>query len=943
MKPALSIFLVTLGLGTWCDSAQATDLIAGEQAPLLTPEESLKKFKLHPDYQINLYASEVEFPLHSPAAMTFDSQGRLWVGNIPTQPHAKPGEPLKDSIIVLEDINKDGKADKHTVFAEGLYLPLGLAVSDGGKTVYVTDEPNLVKLTDTDGDGKADEKEIMLEGFGTEDNHHFISAFQWGPDGRLYSGQGLFLNTQVETSYGPVRAHQAAMFRHDPRDNRLEVFASFGWSNVWGIIFDSWGQPFLADASPALNYYVPHTTSNFTYPKPDKYGNWMGRRNEVSFTPSGRRPSCGNEFLSSNHFPEEVRGWYVTNQMKGWHGVRWYKLEESGSGVKSSQPYGEDNELLTTTDIMFRPVAQQIGPDGALYVLDYYNPIVGHTTYSFRDPRHIKTHGRVWRITHKTRPLDWQPKIYGEPIPALLANLDHSNERARYFSRHELHQRKMADVLPIVEKWIEGSSLDNEKEAKKMVEALWLYQNFNHYDLKLLKKLLGAPDHHVRTAALRVLRYWQQQMDQDTVLALLKTAIQDKSQRVRLEALIDLSYFSDPGKALPAAALVIDQEMDAGCENAAHDVFTYLASQADVSVKVVDDFMLPFSNDEILLTMKLDEAVAGEILTRPKLNIAQQRTALDFLSEKSGQKDALKYLLGRMKKSTTKTPDLAMPSLERLLLAWSLEDVKKHSDEIAALMGSGQSSSVRIGAQAVLMRAGLAGEGNSPENLLKSDTLLALAVAKAGRGKAPDSLYPRFTKLLTGENASAGLVKTMMPAVASFPSKDQESLKLLAATSDKYAEKNIALAFSALEAMRRIPKSVWPPEFGNRVLSSVTVSATPDLKFVPTEFTVKAGSAVQLLFRNPDNLYHNLVIVNEGALEKVGTKADLMAGQPDGLDKNYVPDDPDVLHFTPQITLGIARSYKLNFFAPTKPGEYPYICTFPGHWRIMRGVMKVVK
>ncbi len=941
MKSVLStLFLLTLGLVGINETAQATDLIGGEQAPLLTPEESRKKFKLHPDYQINLYASEVEFPLHSPAAMTFDSQGRLWVGNIPSQPHAKPGVPLKDSVIVLEDTNKDGKADKHTVFAEGLYLPLGLAVADGGKTVYVTDEPNLVKLTDTDGDGKADKKEIMLEGFGTEDNHHFISAFQWGPDGRLYSGQGLFLNTQVETTYGPVRAHQAAVFRHDPRDNRLEVFASFGWSNVWGIIFDDWGQPFLADASPALNYYMSHTTSNFTYPKPDKYGNWMGRRNEVSFTPSGRRPSCGNELLLSNHFPPEVRGWYTTNQMKGWHGVRWYKLEESGSGVKASQPYGEDNELLTTTDIMFRPVAQQIGPDGALYVLDYYNPIVGHTTYSFRDPRHIKTHGRVWRITHKTRPLDWQPKIYGEPVPALLANLNHSNDRARYFSRHELHQRKSEDVLPVVKKWIEGASVDKKEDARKMVEALWLNQNFNNYDLKLLKTLLTAPDHHVRTAALRVLRYWQAQMDQKEVLVLFKAAIQDKSQRVRLEALIDLSYYSDPGQALPVAALVVDQEMDAGCVNAAYDVFTYLTSQTDVPVRKVDNFLLPFSSKNRLLTMKLDKEVAGEYLKRPTLDIAQQRTALDFLAGKSGQKDSLKYLLGLMDKSTTKTPDPAMPSLERLLLAWSLEDVKKHSDEIVALMGDGKSSSIRIGAQAVLMRAGAA---DTPDKLLKSDTLLALAVAKAGRGKASDSLYPRFTKLMTGEKATVGLVKNMMPAVASFPSKDQESLKLLVETSDKYAETNIALAFSALEAMKKIPSNVWPPEYSNRILSNVTVSATPDLKFTPTEFTVKAGSAVQLLFRNPDNLYHNLVIVNAGALDKVGLKADMMAGQPDGLDKNYVPDDPDVLHFTPQITLGIARSFKLNFFAPTEPGEYPYICTFPGHWRIMRGVMKVVK
>ncbi len=934
---AVAIFF---GLGSPWQTARATDLIGGEAAPLLTPEESQKKFKLHPDYRINLYASELDFPLHSPAAMTFDSQGRLWVGNIPTQPHVKPGVPIKDSVIVLEDTDKDGRADKHSVFAEGLYLPLGLAVADGGRTVYVTDEPNLVKLTDTNGDGKADKKEILLEGFGTEDNHHFISAFQWGPDGRLYSGQGLFLNTQVETPTGPVRAHQAAVFRHDPRDNQLEVFASFGWSNVWGIIFDSWGQPFLADASPALNYYVSHTTSNFTYPKADKYGNWKGRRDKVSFTPSGRRPSCGNEFLSSDHFPPEVRGWYTTNQMKGWHGVRWYKLEESGSGVKSSQPYGEGNELLTTTDIMFRPVAQQIGPDGALYVLDYYNPIVGHTTYSFRDPRHIKTHGRVWRITHKDRPLDWWPEIYGEPVEVLLANLDHSNHRARYFSRHELHQRKAEEVLPVVEKWIAGASVEKEGDAKKMVEALWLHQNFNDYDIELLKSLLAAPGHNTRMAALRVLRYWQKEMDQGEVLALLETAIQDESQRVRLEALIDLSYYSDPGKALPVAALLLDREMDPGCVNAAYDVFTYLSGQTDDSVGKVDNFLLPYSSEERLLTLNLNPAVAGEILNRAALDRAHHRKALAYLAKQAKQGDELVYLLDRMGKSTKEDPDPALASLERLLLAWPLEEVEGHQDKVVALLGNDKASSVRTSAQAVLFRAGVA---DSPDHLLKSDTLLALAVAKAGRGKAPESLYPRFTKILTGEKVTAGQEKTFMPAITSFPAKDQESLRIIAEIADKHAEKNIAQSFSALDVMRRIPKSVWPPEYDNRVLSNVTVSATADMKFTPTEFTVKAGSAVKLVFRNPDSLYHNLVIVNEGALDKIGTKADMMAGQPDGLDKNYVPDDPDVLHWTPQITLGIARSYTLNFFAPDKPGEYPYICTFPGHWRIMRGVMKVVE
>lgn len=914
--------------------ALATDLVGGEAPDLLPPEEAIKRFTLHPDYQINLYASEVEFPLHSPAAMTFDSRGRLWVGNIPTQPHVKPGEPIKDSIIVLEDADRDGVADKHSVFYEGLYLPMGLAVSDGGRTVYATDEPNLVRLRDTDGDGKADEKEIMLQGFGTEDNHHFISAFQWGPDGRLYYGQGLFLNTQVETPRGPVRVHQAAVFRHDPRDNHLEVFANYGWSNPWGLIFDNWGQSFLADASPALNYYVSHATSNFTYPKPNKYGKGNGRLDGVSFTPSGRRPSCGNEFLLSDHFPPEVRGWYVTNQMKGWHGVRWYQLEESGSGVKASQPYGEEQELLSTTDIMFRPAAMQIGPDGALYVLDYYNPIVGHATYSFRDPRHIKTHGRVWRITHKTRPLDWQPEIYGEPVVSLLGNLGHSNYRARYFSRRELQQRNAEEVLSEVAKWVAESGLDEGESNHRKVEALWLHQNFNRIEADLLHELLGSSDHHVRTAALRVLRYWQGEMDPDEVLSLLDTAIQDESQRVRLEALINLSYFSDPDAAFPVAALCLEKGMDDGFRSAAFDVFRYLGNRSEREISEVERFLLPYLENDQLLSRTLNEDTAREMLARPSLNLEKHRKALEVLA---GDEDPLGWLLELLRAPSDEKADSGREVAERLLLSWPSAEVREHAKEIADLMTGSRSTDVRICAQAALLRAGIA------DPLLESESLLAHAVSKAGRGKSPENLHARFVASLSQEDVGSGVAAALMPAIASFPGKDEESLSVLAATADRLADKNISLSFSALEAMRRIPKAKWQDEYRHLVLSNVTVEATPNFKFAPEEFTVKAGSAVQLVFRNPDNQYHNLVIVKPDAADTVGTKADMMAGQPDGLEKHYVPDDPGVLHWTPQLTLGVARSHTLRFFAPEEPGEYPYLCTFPGHWRVMRGVMKVVE
>jgi azurin len=141
--------------------------------------------------------------------------------------------------------------------------------------------------------------------------------------------------------------------------------------------------------------------------------------------------------------------------------------------------------------------------------------------------------------------------------------------------------------------------------------------------------------------------------------------------------------------------------------------------------------------------------------------------------------------------------------------------------------------------------------------------------------------------------------------------------------------------------MNRIPRSSWPREYAHRTLFKITVSATPDMKFVPAEFEVVSGAAVELVFRNPDNLYHNLVILKPGTIDQVGLKADMMAARPDGLEKHYVPEDSNVLQWTPQITIGMARTHTLRFFAPAEPGDYPYICTFPGHWRVMRGVMRV--
>jgi lysophospholipase L1-like esterase len=189
------------------------------------PEEARKKLKVAEGYEINLFASEEDFPdLQNPVQFAFDARGRLWVVTMPSYPMYLPGTPVNDKVLILEDTDGDGRADKQTVFADGLYVPTGIALGDGG--VYVAQQPNLVFLKDTDGDDKADVKRTLLHGFDTADSHHAISAFVWGPGGALYFEEGTFLHTQVETPYGPVRCANAAIYRYEPRTEKLDTFVS---------------------------------------------------------------------------------------------------------------------------------------------------------------------------------------------------------------------------------------------------------------------------------------------------------------------------------------------------------------------------------------------------------------------------------------------------------------------------------------------------------------------------------------------------------------------------------------------------------------------------------------------------------------------------------------------------------------------------------------------
>lgn len=493
-----------------------------------SPEAEMKTFSLPEGYEINLFASEVEFPeLENPVQMAFDAKGRLWVTTMESYPMYLPGTPPDDKILILEDTDQDGKADKSITFADKLHVPTGVEIGDGG--AYVAQQPNLMFLKDTDGDDKADERTLVLHGFDSADSHHSISAFTWGPGGGLYFQEGTFHHSQIETPYGPERVMNAGIFRYEPLTEKLDIFVSYGFANPWGHTFDDWGQNFVADASGGANYYGTAFSGDVVYPQ--KHGSMK------QFLVKQWRPTAGCELVSSRNFPESAQGNYLLNNCIGFQGILQYKMKDDGSGFHADPV----DPLLVSKDTSFRPVDIQFGPDGALYIVDWYNPLVGHMQHSLRDPKRDKHHGRIWRIRYTGNDLVKAPKIAGQPVEALLELLKEPEYRTRYRVRRELRNHDGKEVNAALEKWLAGLDKGDSNYSHNLLEALWVKQSLDLVDVDLLQQVLTNDDFRARAAATRVLGYWRDRVP--GVLDLLETQVNDENPRVRLEAIRALSFF----------------------------------------------------------------------------------------------------------------------------------------------------------------------------------------------------------------------------------------------------------------------------------------------------------------------------------------------------------------------------------------------------------------
>ena len=502
------------------------------------PEVEQEQFIVAPGYEVSLFAAEPM--LANPVQMAWDTSGRLWVLCSPTYPQLEPGEEPRDFLVILEDKDEDGRADRHTVFADGLLVPTGFELGDGG--VYVANQPDLLFLADTNGDDRADVRKTLLSGFGTEDNHHAISAFTWGPGGNLYFQSRIFLHTQVETPHGLIRADDGVVFEFRPRELKLGLHVYGTGSNPWGHAFDRWGQNFLTEGPQGGIWYLT----------PGQIPFWAKERVPgIKQAPK----SCGVTFASGGHLPAEMQDVFVLNAFKN-RAVHRYRLDDDSSGFSAQEIVPP---LIVSKEEYFRPVDVKMGPDGAIYVLDWYNPIIGHMQYNFRDPRRDHDHGRVWRITAKGRPPLDRPDIEGSSIPQLLDNLRSPELYTRQQSRRRLYELNAGAVTAGLDQWLSELDPSDADHEEARLNALWTYQTVDRVAPALLQELLRSSDPRVRAASTRVLRYWRDRIP--GALDELAVQIEDSHPRVRLETLVALSHIPSL-RSMELALSVLNQPMD---------------------------------------------------------------------------------------------------------------------------------------------------------------------------------------------------------------------------------------------------------------------------------------------------------------------------------------------------------------------------------------------
>ena len=732
--------------------------------PYMEAEAAISQMQVAEGMEVNLFASEEEFPrLINPVQISVDTDSRLWAAVWPSYPHWNPTKERRDAILIFPDEDLDGKADECIVFADKLNSVTGFEFWGGG--VLVAAPPEIWFLKDTDGDDRADLKIRMLQGVSSADTHHSANAMVVGADGWLYWSRGIFNIANFETPTTTFRSGASGVHRFNPRTFEFEFHFPIG-PNPHGDVFDQWGYQFATDGTTGTGSYI-------------NIGKGIGNK---QWYQKRVRPVPAIGILDSSHFPPEQKGNFLICNAIGFLGVLQHEVNYNGADITAT----EIEPIVVSSDPNFRPSDIEIGGDGALYISDWHNTLIGHMQHNMRDPNRDHEHGRIYRVTAKGRPLVKPVKMKGKPIKEVVQTFFSKETATRYRARLELTSRGENEIAEQVGDF--ADSLDPTKvtpdrdEAQALLECLWVFEEQRLPRTDLVQKLQKAKEGKIRAAAIRTLGHWAKITEgwqPDIVETLLITGARDESALVRAEAVKAAVEFETSAAAeaiFEAATRPLDPELTT--------VINYAKSRINVDglvTEIVDSgrelspaaqaYMLQNATAADLLRLEKSDAVYEAILSRSGIPSRFRLEAITALARKSNR-SRTGELLARIKTAETRE----FPSLRDLagmLASEPADQLNAQQAELEALVNSTQNSDVRRAGYAAWIRSG--GEQRALGHALKTpdqlDDFLG-SLTTLGSGESSDTLYAAVRPLMfqlpnhLKPEATGTAVATDAPAVA---------------------------------------------------------------------------------------------------------------------------------------------------------------------------------
>lgn len=521
----------------------------GEPPADHSPEAELRSFKVLEGFEVNLFASESDGVANA-LVIRWDERGRLWCLQTSAYPQPAPGEVCNDKILILEDTNRDGRADKVTPFADGLRMPMGMELAGPGEA-YVGEGEKLWLMRDTDGDDRADSREVIFSGFGTGDTHQNINSFIWSPDGALVMHQGLHCYSRVSTPWGVRQLYGAGFWRFWPRSRKLEPYPTGMPQNAWGTAFTKWGQPIMVAGAAGMYWSRPMEIS---VPEVEGAGHlpyflltrFMLPSSGQIIKTEGLRKFCGVDIAGNAHWPatmqeEVIAGGFFDNA------IFRYKLAEDKTAPSGFEAI-EQPPLITSDNVAFRPVDVRFGPDGALYIADWYNPIIGHYQASFRHPNRDRDHGRIWRVVAKGREMAKSADLRNLDSSALLKLAADGDRWERYQACRLLMGKSDAEILnhPLVERARDMFAPEDTAPSPEAYVAWQMTMSREVPDDALVLRLLTSKSPELRALGARTIGARGNQLSEAGFN--LAQLVGDDDPRVRVEgiaALVKLIQSSD--------------------------------------------------------------------------------------------------------------------------------------------------------------------------------------------------------------------------------------------------------------------------------------------------------------------------------------------------------------------------------------------------------------